>query len=177
MNRKVILTIVIGLLVIAAAVGVGFTAFRMGQAYGISQSPAVATALANRPAGSDGVPPFAGGSYAYGFGMGRPFGGPFGGGFEHWGPGPAFGFLRCLIPLFFLFLLFAFFRLVFRPWGWRGGWGGPWGRGRWGHHGGPDGQGGPEGHNVPPMFEEWHRRAHGETPPTPPTDTPPSTNA
>ncbi len=66
------------------------------------------------------------------YGWGRPFG--FG-----------FGFLGCLVPLLFIFLAFGLVRgLFWRPWG--------WGRGWRGHHGG----------GMPPMFEEWHKRAHGQ---------------
>ncbi len=62
----------------------------------------------------------------------------------YYGHGPwgfGFGFFGFLFPLLFFFLIFALLRGLF----WRGGGGGPhgyWGRG------------------VPPMFEEWHRRAH-----------------
>ncbi len=51
-----------------------------------------------------------------------------------WGFG--FGF-----PLLFLFFWFFIFRGLF--------WGGPWRR-RWYYY----------GHDLPPAFEEWHRRAH-----------------
>lgn len=51
-----------------------------------------------------------------------------------------FGFFP-FFPLFFLLLFF----FVIRGLLWRG----PW-RGGWGYRG------------VPPAFEEWHRRAHGE---------------
>ncbi|MBF8281595.1 MAG: hypothetical protein HW378_510 [Anaerolineales bacterium] len=70
--------------------------------------------------------------------------------------GFGFGFLGCLFPLLFFFLIFGLLRgLLWRgPWGWRRGWGGG------GHHGhGPWGEG-----SVPPMFEEWHRRAHSQAP-------------
>jgi hypothetical protein len=42
------------------------------------------------------------------------------------------------------------------------------GRRRW--WGGPRGYYGYDGHGVPPMFEEWHRRAHAREhePPKPP---------
>jgi hypothetical protein len=59
--------------------------------------------------------------------------------YRPWGFGPFF-------PL--LFLVFWFFvarALIFRGGPWRGGWG------RY-YDGGP--------HGVPPMFEEWHKRAH-----------------
>ncbi len=65
------------------------------------------------------------------------------GGF-HFGFFPWFGFL-------FLFLAF---RALFwgGRWGYRRGWGGGHG-----YYGG-----------VPPAFDEWHRRAHGQQPPSPP---------
>ena len=75
----------------------------------------------------------------YGYGYGMPFRGP------HFG----FGF-GCLIPLFGLLLLvlaLKSFRVMM--WGPRWGWGHR--HGGWGKHG------------VPPMFEEWHKRAHGES--------------
>ena len=80
----------------------------------------------------------------YGYGYGMPFHRP-------WGFG--FGFFGFLIPLFLFFLVLRAFRFLF--WGARwghhmGGGHGPWGR-RW--------EGG-----APPMFEEWHKRAHGEQP-------------
>ncbi|HEX9681307.1 MAG TPA: hypothetical protein VGA32_07620 [Anaerolineales bacterium] len=64
----------------------------------------------------------------------------------------AFGFgpLGCLIPFLFFFLFFGLFRGLF----WGGRWG--WGHGHWRH----EGKYGPEGPDVPPMFREWHRRAH-----------------
>jgi hypothetical protein len=75
----------------------------------------------------------------YGYGYGMPFHRPFG-----------FG-LGCFGPLLAFFLVFLAFRFLF--WGPRWGWGhyGPWRR-NWGESG------------VPPMFEEWHKRAHGEQP-------------
>ena len=75
----------------------------------------------------------------YGYGYGMPFHRPFGFGF---------GFLGCLIPLFLFFIVFGAFRFLL--------WGPRWGRhmGHWGRRW----EGG-----APPMFEEWHKRAHGET--------------
>lgn len=173
MNRKVILTLVIVLALIAGATGIGFAAFRAGTAYGLSQSEAVAAAIRDNRPGIDGGPggPLMPG--AYGFAMPHSYGvgdmhGSFRGGFGHGGFGFGLGFLQCLIPLFGLLLLFAAFRFFFQPWGWRRGWGG---HGPWGH-------GGPNGEHLPPMFEEWHKRAHGQTPPAPPpANNPPATNA
>ncbi len=68
----------------------------------------------------------------------------------YWHPGPfGFGFFGFLFPLLFLFLIFALFRGLF------------WGR-RWAGSHGPwvAGPHGPSTGGVPPMFEEWHRRAH-----------------
>jgi len=78
----------------------------------------------------------------YGYGYGMPFHRPFGFGF---------GFFGFLILLFLFFAAMRAFRFLF--WGPRWGWGhhGPWRHG-WG-------EGGP-----PPMFEEWHKRAHGQQP-------------
>jgi hypothetical protein len=61
-----------------------------------------------------------------------------------WHHGPfGFGFFP-FFPFFAIFICFLIARLIF--------WGGPWGR----HRGwyGPD--------RVPPMFDDWHRRAHQE---------------
>jgi hypothetical protein len=80
------------------------------------------------------------GPYPY-YGWGMPFHRPFGFGFGCFGP---------LLVLFLFFLALRSMRMLF--WGPRWGWGhhhhGPWGR-HWEN-------------GVPPMFEEWHKRAHGE---------------
>ena len=75
--------------------------------------------------------------YPY-YGYGRPFFHPFG-----------FGF-GCFGPLLAFFLIFFAFRFLFwgSRWGWRHHQHGPWGR-HWEN-------------GVPPMFDEWHKRAHGE---------------
>ncbi len=69
--------------------------------------------------------------YPYGY---HPFG---------WG----FGFLGCFAPILLVFLLMMLMRAFF--------WHGP----RWGmyRHWGKEGYG---ARDVPPMFEEWHKRAH-----------------
>jgi len=63
---------------------------------------------------------------------------------------PGFGFFGLLIPLFLLFLAFgALSRMIWGPrWGMR-----HMRNGSMGYHG-------PWGEGVPPMFDEWHRRAH-----------------
>jgi hypothetical protein len=82
------------------------------------------------------------------------------------GPGFfGFGFFGFL---FFLFLIFVLFRIARfgRGWGY-GGWGYR-GMGKGGYYGG--GHGG-----IPPAIDErmqeWHKRAHGEPAPAPPSDT------
>jgi len=79
----------------------------------------------------------------YGYGYGMPFHHPFGFGFGCFGP---------LLALFLIFVVLKSFRVLFwgPRWGHMHGHYGPWGR-RWEN-------------GVPPMFEEWHKRAHGETP-------------
>jgi hypothetical protein len=83
----------------------------------------------------------------YGYGWG-PFHRPFGFGY-------GFG---CFGPLLAFLLIFLVFRFLF--WGPRWGWGhrhyGSWGR--------------PWENGVPPMFEEWHKRAHGQTSETGPSE-------
>jgi len=75
----------------------------------------------------------------YGYGYGMPFHRPFG-----------FGFFGLLMGLFLFFVALRALRVLF--------WGPRWGhmahmghRGPWGRHW----EGG-----VPPMFDEWHKRAH-----------------
>jgi hypothetical protein len=151
MTRRVLIGILVVVVLAAGAVGVGAVAYRAGMMQGLVTSGQVVV-----PQG-DGTGP----------GMWFFHNGPMMGyghmGWGGWGFG-AFGLLRCLVPLFGLFLLFALLRLVIGPRRW--GWGG---YGRWGGPGGPGMRWSNEPHSVPPGFEEWHRRAHGEAPPpTPP---------
>ena len=83
--------------------------------------------------------------YPY-YGWGMPFHRPFGFGF---------GFLCFLIVIFLFFAALRALRFLF--WGPRWGWG-------WGHHHGMHGPWGRWENGTPPMFEEWHKRAHGEQP-------------
>lgn len=78
--------------------------------------------------------------YGYGYGFHRP-----------WGFG--FGFFGFLILIFLFFAALRAFRFLF--WGSRWGWGHHHGHGPWGRH---------WENGAPPMFEEWHKRAHGEPP-------------
>lgn len=65
-----------------------------------------------------------------------------------WGFGP----LGCLFPLLGFFIVFGLLRMLF------------WGRPRMWRHGYWSGE-------APPVFSEWHRRAHGEPPAEPQTKT------
>jgi len=125
MNRRIVFGFLLGLVLIVGAVTIGFYAYQAGIAQGLAQSGKLVAPAP--PAGI--VYPYWGGPFFYH--------GPFGFG--------GFGFLGCLIPLLFFFLLT---RLLFWPRYWF-----------WGHRG-PGGPGAWE-KGVPPKFEEWHRRAHG----------------
>jgi hypothetical protein len=65
-----------------------------------------------------------------------------------------------------LFLVFIFF-LLFRVLSF-GRWAG--GRGGWGHGGWKQGGGGGVPPGIDERMQEWHKRAHGEQPATPPPD-------
>jgi len=70
-----------------------------------------------------------------------PYPYPYAFGWHPWGFG--FGGFGFFFPFLFFGLWFLAFRFLF--------WGGPWRRRHW-HEGGP--------HDLPPAFDEWHRRAH-----------------
>ena len=128
----------VGLRIVAALVliaAVAGVAFFAFQA-GVAQgSPITIQAPAGQPAT---VPyPF------YGYGM------PFG--YGHHTPFMGFGCFGILIPLFLFFLAMKAFRFAF--------WGSRWGH--MGHQHGPWGRHWENG--APPIFEEWHKKAHGET--------------
>ncbi len=133
MNRQTVFRIALAVVAVAVLVLAGVAVFNAGAAYGLAQADGGADGafswMPGMAAGHRGL--LRAGHMGWGF---RPFGG--------------FGFLGCLVPLFFLFLVFWLIRGAFwrGPWGWRG------------HRGGWHGEG------VPPHFEEWHRRAHGEAP-------------
>ncbi|MDO8755326.1 MAG: hypothetical protein Q7J80_15625 [Anaerolineales bacterium] len=149
MSRKVafIVSRVVGFLVfVALIVGGGAMAYRAGVAQGVVQAPAVATAISQAAENGQAVPPMMYGyghpyPYGYGYGM-HGFGG------HHFGFFPLGGIC---FSIFFLFLFFGFMKMIFfrRMWG--------------GHHmHGPWGKGWEGG--APPMFNEWHKRAHDEKP-------------
>ena len=134
------------LLVAVLAIGGGLIATT---AYQAGLSTAVTTAGDSAAVVTPVVVP------AYGYGYG-------------WGWHAGFGFFGFLATLFFLFIVFALIRAIF----WRGG---PGRRGGWG----PGGWGGYDGSGKGPgawetrgnqAFDEWHRRAHGETLPVDPND-------
>jgi hypothetical protein len=124
--------LVLVLALIAGAAALGYVAYNAGLAQGTSATAQVA------PAPGAPVP-----YYGYGFYPYHPFG--FG-----------FGLLGCLAPIFFLFIVFALFRLVVGGgMGWRRH--GPWGPGV-------------HGPWVPEEMrrhwqekaEAWHREQHGQ---------------
>jgi hypothetical protein len=125
----------------AGAAGVGLLAYNAGLVHGLAQN------------GQAGLPPAGAAPYPY-------WGGPF---YRVGFFGPGLGLLSCLL----LFLGFGFIFTLVRGllWGGMYGmWRRPWHR-AWG---GPGAQAAWE-KGYPPMFEEWHRRAHGQgEPSTPP---------
>jgi len=135
MNGKIGLRIVSALVFLAAVAGIAFFAFQAGVAKG---SPVTIQAPAGQTAP---VPaPF------YGYGYGMPFHHPMGFGF-------GLGCFGPLLAIFLLMLAFKAFRMML--------WGPRWGH--MGHHGGHGPWGRHWENGVPPMFEEWHKKAHGET--------------
>ena len=132
-GNNVGLRIVAGLVLIAAIAGIAYFAFQAGVVRG---SPITIEA----PSGEPVPAPYP----YYGYGYGMPFHRPFGFGF---------GFFGFLLLLFLFFAALRAFRFLF--------WGSRWG---WGHRHGGYGPGGrPWENGVPPMFEEWHKRAHGQS--------------
>jgi hypothetical protein len=132
---RIIFTTLVVLGLLAGLAAVGAYVYNAGVAQGLLQSENVQVV----------VPEAGGGAVPY-----VPYARPF-----WWGPwGFGFGCFGLLIPLLLVFLLFAALRGLFwgGPWAWRGGWHRPWGHKPW--------MG--EGRGVPPFFEEWHKRAHGE---------------
>jgi len=145
MFRNGLIFRIIGVVVLICLIAGGiFMAFRAGEAQGISQSPAVATAFVQSAENGQPVPlpPMMYGN-PYGYGYGYPMYGP------HHG---FFPFGAICGSIFFLFLFFGAMKMLFfRRMAWhRSHMHGPWSR-HW--------EGG-----LPPVFNEWHKRAHGEQP-------------
>ena len=131
MNRRSGLGIVVALVLLLGAIGLGALAFNAGFSQGVVQGASVVA-----PEGGTQLP-------LYGRGLGFFYPRPFGFGF---------GLFGLLFFGFFILLVVGLVRRVF--------WHGPMGPGGWwGRMGGPahpdQGAAG-----VPPMFQEWHRRAH-----------------
>jgi hypothetical protein len=130
------------LLLLGLIVAGGFMAYRAGIAQGVAQAPDVARAIQQAGGNGQPLPPMYG-PYGYGY----PYG--YGFGYHHFfNP---FGAI-CVSILFFFLFLAAIRMIFFRRMGY--GWGRHWHEGRWGN-----GEGG-----APAMFNEWHKRAHGEGP-------------
>jgi hypothetical protein len=121
MNGRFVLGILLAIVLIVGAVGIGVYAYNVGIAQGMAD-----TGKLTAPA--TGVAPY---PYYAPFFF-RPFG---------WG----FGFLGCLFPLLFFFLIFGLIRAMI--------WGPRWG---WRHHRHWDG----DERGIPPMVEEWHHKMH-----------------
>jgi hypothetical protein len=134
MNDNKIALRIISALILVAAIA-GIAFFAFRA--GVAQGSPVTI---QAPSGQGAPAPY---PYPY-YGWGMPFH-PWGFGFGCFGP---------LLALFLLFIAFRAFRFAF--WGPRWGWGG------WRHHHGPWSRQWENG--VPPMFDEWHKKAHGETP-------------
>lgn len=139
MNRSIVFRIIGAVLLIALLVAGGTFVYRAGVVQGISQAPEVAEAI--QQSAEDGGSPNP--MFNRGYGYGSPFHHGFG--FGH-----HFGFFPLGIcgSIFFLFFFFGLMKMIFfRPW-------------KHGHHGWSYNhwEGG-----VPPKFDEWHKRAHGES--------------
>ena len=129
------------LLVLGLIAGAAAFSFKAGEARGVMQAPAVATAIEKAAEDGQAVPPM---MYGHGYA-------PYGYGYGMHGHG-FFPFGAICGSIFFLFFFFGFMKMMFFRRMSHG----------WGHHGhhGPWGKEG-EGN---PMFNEWHKRAHGEQP-------------
>lgn len=135
MGFRIVAGLLLALALMAGAAAIGYFAYNAGLAQGATPGGAQVAPPAGVPA-----PYFAYAPYHYG---------PFG-----------FGFLGCLGPLFFLFVVFGLFRLLL------------WGGMGWRRHGGPwaQGAGGPFGpeemrRHWKEKAEAWHREMHGGQPP------------
>jgi uncharacterized membrane protein len=146
MSRNGLVFRIIGaLLLIGLMAAGGYIVYKAGVTQGVSQAPAVATAIAQAAENGQGapVPPMMYGR-EYGYGYYPMYGHHFG----------FFPFGAICGSILFLFLFLGLMRMIFFR--------GMWHRGWEGHKHGPwdkDWEGG-----VSTMFNEWHKRAHGEKP-------------
>jgi hypothetical protein len=133
MNRHVVFRILMALVLVGAVIGIGALAYNAGVTQGLALA-AVA------PAGEAAQAPLP----VYLLPYGQPSVGLGG-----------FGCFGALMVLFLLFLAFGAARAMLWPRRW----------GRHPMHHGPWGAAGTNGtrdwaHGAPPMFDEWHKRAH-----------------
>jgi len=128
---------VVGLLLVVGLLAAGgFMSYKAGVTQGISQAPAVATAIAKAAENGQPVPPMYGPyGYAYPYGFGHP---------HFFNPFSAICLSLVFLFVFFGVLKMVFFRTMRHTWSHHGPWRKDW-----------------EG-KVPPFFAEWHKRAHGD---------------
>jgi hypothetical protein len=142
-RNGLVFRIIGALLLIGLVAAGGFMAYNAGIAQGVSQAPVVATAISKAVENGQvaPVPPMYGREYGYGYGY------PMYG--HHFGFFPIGAICGSIL---FLFLFLGLIRMIFfrgmMHRGWEGHKHGPWGR-HWEN-------------GVPPMFDEFHKRAHGE---------------
>lgn len=135
MNGRTIAGIVLTLLLVGGAIGIGVTAYNAGVTQGLVQSGQVVVAPGY------GVGPYVGGY-----------------GYDHGG----FGFFGFLGTVFFIFLIIALLRAVIGGGRGRGGWGkSGWGGPGWGGPGGRHGAG-PWSDRAREIHDELHRTS-GQT--------------
>ncbi len=143
MNGRTIARILLAVVLIGGAIGIGVTSYNAGVTAGLVQSGQAVVV----PGGY----PVAPGAAYVGYG---------------WGYGHGFGFFGFLGGLLFLFLLIGLFRAAFgghrRGWGGPGGYG-PGGPGGSGRHGGPRGWGGDAWEErVKATHDALHREASND---------------
>ena len=132
---KIAFRIFVSFLVVGLILGAGAFAYKAGVANGVSQAPAVATAVSQAAENGYGAP-----IPLMMYGYGHPYR-------HHFGFSPIGGIC---FGIFFLFLFFGFIKMMFFSKMMRHG-------GHHGHHG-PWSKHWKDG--APSMFNEWHKRAH-----------------
>lgn len=126
----------IGVIILLSLIGgAGYMTYRAGVAQGIMQAPEVAVAIEKAAENGQVAPVMPMYGYPHPYGFGHPhFFNPFG----------AICFSILFLFLFFGAMKMIFFRRMRHGWGHHGHWRKDW-------------EGG-----MPPFFDEWHKRAHGE---------------